>query len=113
MTMTTSARPRDFADDVRDETELPPVALVIFGASGDLTQRRLIPAIYNLAAEGLLDAPFAVVGFSRREKDDESFREDLLAAVREHSRTPVDPQVWDRVAGALHYVTGDFADPAA
>jgi glucose-6-phosphate 1-dehydrogenase len=113
MTMTANARPRDFADDVRDETELPPVEFVIFGASGDLTQRKLVPAIYNLAADGLLAAPFAVVGFARREKDDSSFREDLLKAVEEHSRTPVDPKVWERVASALHYVRGDFADPAA
>ena len=64
----------------------PPCAVVIFGASGDLTRRKLIPALFNLWAGGLVAERFAILGVARRPLDDHAFREDLCAAVREFSR---------------------------
>jgi glucose-6-phosphate 1-dehydrogenase len=113
MTTTTATRNQPFVEDQKDEDETPPVALVIFGATGDLTRRKLIPAIYNLAADGLLGPSFAVVGLARREQSTEHFRTELEAAVREHSRRPVDPAIWQQVAEHLHYVQGEFSDHAA
>jgi glucose-6-phosphate 1-dehydrogenase len=110
---TTETRNQPFLEDQKDENETPPVALVIFGATGDLTRRKLIPAIYNLAADGLLGPSFAVVGVARREQSTDAYRTELEAAVREHSRRPVDPAVWQQVAEHLHYVQGEFSDRAA
>ena len=62
---------------------------MIFGATGDLTHRKLIPALYNLAADGDLPPGMAVIGFARRFKTDESFREEMEEAVRKFSRQPV------------------------
>ncbi|TAN60322.1 MAG: glucose-6-phosphate dehydrogenase, partial [Magnetospirillum sp.] len=61
-------------------------ALVIFGASGDLTRRKLLPALYALAHDGLLPDRFAVIGFARREKDHEAFRAEMRGAVEQFSR---------------------------
>jgi glucose-6-phosphate 1-dehydrogenase len=77
--------------------------MVIFGASDDLTRRMLLPALYNLALDGLLPASFAVVGFARSEMTDEQFREQALEAVRAFSRRPVDPALWDSFARGLFY----------
>lgn len=86
-----------------------PCIMVIFGASGDLTRRKLIPALYNLALERLLPVGFTVVGFARHEDDDESFRAKMRESVDEFSRrTPVDDAVWESFSQGLHYVQGDF-----
>ena len=77
--------------------------MVIFGASGDLTRRKLLPALYNLALDGLLPDGFAVVGFARSEMTDEQFRQEALEAVREFSRRPVDTALWDSFARSLFY----------
>ena len=88
-------------------------ALVIFGASGDLTRRKLMPALYALAHDGLLPDQFAVVGFARREKTHEAFREEIRTAVEQFSRfRPIKRQVWDRLAAHLYYVAAPFEDPA-
>jgi glucose-6-phosphate 1-dehydrogenase len=90
-----------------------PCALVIFGASGDLTRRKLFPALYALASDSLLPKSFAVVGFARREKSDEAFRKEMRAAVDQYSRLrPADPAVWDRLAPATYYLSAPFEDPA-
>jgi glucose-6-phosphate 1-dehydrogenase len=87
-------------------------SLVIFGASGDLTRRKLFPALYALAHDGLLPEHFAVIGFARRQKSHESFREEMRAAVDEFSRLrPVKPDAWDRLARATYYVSAAFEDP--
>ncbi len=89
-----------------------PVTLVIFGASGDLTKRKLLPALYALAHDRLLPERFAVIGFARREKTSAAFRDEMRAGVEEFSRLrPVSAEVWDRVAGSLYYVSGSFEDP--
>jgi len=84
--------------------------LVIFGASGDLTKRKLFPALYSLAYRGLLPEHFAVVGVSRSEETDDEFRERMKASVQEHSRDPFRDDVWEPLAEGMHYVAMDFAD---
>jgi glucose-6-phosphate 1-dehydrogenase len=82
-----------------------PCALVIFGATGDLTHRKLVPALYNLAHEGQLPQSFAIVGFARRPKTHDQFRAELRDAVAQFSRfQPTNPAVWDALAQA------EFAD---
>ncbi len=87
--------------------------LVIFGASGDLTKRKLLPALYALAHDRLLPANLAVIGFARRQKSHELFRDEMAGAVKEFSRLqPFDPDLWDRLARGLYYVTSPFEDAA-
>ncbi len=86
-----------------------PCALVIFGATGDLTGRKLVPALYNLARENSLPPEFVCVGFARREKTDENFREEMRQAVKEHSRVkPIDMKVWDQFGQQIYYHVSDF-----
>ena len=90
-----------------------PVALVIFGATGDLTSRKLVPALYNLSHEGQLPAGFAIVGFARHPGSHESFRNSLAAAVAEQSRfQPVNRAVWDALARGIYYQSGDYSQAA-
>ncbi|HEY3153176.1 MAG TPA: glucose-6-phosphate dehydrogenase, partial [Candidatus Binatia bacterium] len=84
--------------------------LVIFGASGDLTKRKLIPALYNLALEKRLPERFAVVGYARTDMTDESFRDKMREAVKEFSRTGLKDDVWQQFANTLYYVRGDYGD---
>jgi len=86
----------------------PPQLLVIFGASGDLARRKLLPALYNLAHDGLLPTPFAVVGYGRKAWDDANFRIHARRAVEEFSRRRIDEVHWQRFAEGLFYVTGDY-----
>jgi len=88
--------------------------LVIFGASGDLTQRKLIPALYSLAHDGLLPSGQTIIGFARPEFTDDAFRMAMREACNKHARTrPVDDAVWDHFAKGLFYVSGDFSEPEA
>src|SRR4029450_2713398 len=83
--------------------------LTIFGASGDLTKRKLMPALYNLALEKRLPERFAVVGYARSEMSHDAFREKMREAVREFSRTGLeDLEVWERFAATLYYVRGGY-----
>jgi glucose-6-phosphate 1-dehydrogenase len=87
-----------------------PCALVIFGASGDLTHKKLLPALYALAVRRLLPPRIAIVGVARTEGDDDSWREEMKGAVQQHARDPFRDDVWDELAAQLHYVATDFAD---
>jgi glucose-6-phosphate 1-dehydrogenase len=88
--------------------------VVLFGATGDLTKRKLIPALYNLAREGFLPPGFTVVGVARRPFSDEQFRADCLAATQEHSRhQPVSMEVWRDFAAGLFYHALQFDDHSA
>lgn len=90
---------------------IEPCTVVIFGASGDLTARKLIPALYHLALEKALPAPYRIIGFARREKTDESFRAELRDALTKFSRTqPVNETVWNAFAANLHYCQADISD---
>jgi glucose-6-phosphate 1-dehydrogenase len=91
----------------------PPTVVVIFGASGDLTARKLIPAIYNLSQDNLLPADFFLVGFGRKPMSDDAFRSTAREAVEEFSRRELNPGVWDRVARHTTYVAGGYDEPAA
>jgi glucose-6-phosphate 1-dehydrogenase len=91
-----------------------PCTVVIFGASGDLTARKLIPALYHLCKEKQMPPDFRIVGFARREKTDESWRAELHQELGRFSRTkPVDEGVWQDFAGHISYCQGDLGEPAA
>ena len=99
-------------DDGRKAVE--PCSIIIFGASGDLTARKLIPALYHLHKEKQMPPAYRVIGFARREKTDASFREELRAALDQFSRTkPVDEAVWAEFAANVCYCQGEFGDAAA
>jgi glucose-6-phosphate 1-dehydrogenase len=87
-----------------------PCVLVIFGASGDLTHKKLFPALYSLAYRRLLPERFAVLGVARTESSDDEFREDMRHAVEQHGRDELRDDVWDRLAAGMRYVSTDFAD---
>ena len=91
----------------------PPTVVVIFGASGDLTARKLIPAVYNLAFDNLLPADFHLVGFGRKEMSDVEFRQLSLDAIKEFSRRELAPEVWSRLEGRASYVAGGYDERAA
>jgi glucose-6-phosphate 1-dehydrogenase len=95
------------------ERELEPCSIVIFGASGDLSRRMLLPALYNLALDRHLPPRFTVTGFARTEWTDEEFRAEARKSVVDHSRRPLDPAVWESFASNLHYIAGDYADVGA
>jgi glucose-6-phosphate 1-dehydrogenase len=87
-----------------------PCVLVIFGASGDLTRRKIFPALYSLACRRLLPERFAIVGAARSDWTDEEFRDRMEHAVREFGRDDFKQEVWDWLAEATHYLAMDFAD---
>jgi glucose-6-phosphate 1-dehydrogenase len=94
--------------------ETPPCTVVILGATGDLTHRKLLPALYNLACDGLLHPDTSVVGFARRGWNDDEFRKRMREAVEEHSRrTPVRDDIWKQFCGDMTYVSGSFDDADA
>jgi glucose-6-phosphate 1-dehydrogenase len=93
---------------------LDPCSIVIFGASGDLTARKLIPALYHLAREKQMPADYRIIGFARREKTDDSWRQELRAALDQFSRTrPTEEAVWQEFAEHLCYCRGDLTEAAA
>jgi glucose-6-phosphate 1-dehydrogenase len=87
-----------------------PCSVVIFGATGDLTHRKLIPALYNLAADGELPPATAVIGFARREKSDDDFRKELEEATRKFSRQTVRDEIWKTFAQSIFYHQSEFQD---
>src|SRR5438105_477809 len=80
-----------------------PCAIVIFGATGDLTHRKLIPALYNLAADGELPPAVAVVGVARRDKTDDGFRKEVEESVRKFSRQNVRDDIWKTLGQSIYY----------
>jgi glucose-6-phosphate 1-dehydrogenase len=97
-----------------ERKQLEPCTIVIFGASGDLTARKLIPALYHLFKEKQMPSSFRVVGFARREKTDALWREELRGALEQFSRTkPVEEKVWHAFAENIFYCQGDLTDDAA
>src|SRR5258708_1096771 len=90
-----------------------PCAMVIYGAAGDLTKRKLIRGLYNLASDGLLSKEFAVVGFARREMNTDEFRAQLDADASKFATGKLDPELWQWLLKRIYYVNGTFEDPAA
>jgi glucose-6-phosphate 1-dehydrogenase len=88
-----------------------PCSVVIFGATGDLTHRKLVPALYNLAADGDLPPGLSVVGFARRDKTDEIFRSELETAAKKFSRQTINDELWKNFASAIYYHRSEFGDP--
>jgi glucose-6-phosphate 1-dehydrogenase len=90
-----------------------PCVLVIFGVTGDLARKKLMPAIYDLANRGLLPPGFSLVGFARRDWEDEDFAQVTYEAVKEHARTPFRDTVWEQLSEGVRFVPGEFTDDAA
>jgi glucose-6-phosphate 1-dehydrogenase len=111
MATTTEQQENPLLEGLRLRRTPEPCALVIFGASGDLTQRKLMPALYSLAFRRLLPDNFAVVGVARSEETIEAFRERMREAVEKHARDEFREDVWNPLAEALSYLATDFADP--
>ena len=90
-----------------------PTALVIFGATGDLAHRKLLPALYNLAHEGALPERFELIGVARRDQDDEDFQTIARKSIEKYSRRKPDPKVLEGLLENIRYVAGTFDDPNA
>jgi glucose-6-phosphate 1-dehydrogenase len=104
--------PHSYVTTELSQTKKPhSCVLTIFGASGDLTKRKLIPALYNLALEKRLPERFAVVGYARSEMSHDAFREKMREGIGEFSRTGVDESVWQQFASTLYYISGDYQEP--
>jgi glucose-6-phosphate 1-dehydrogenase len=100
-------------EGLRREKVPQPCTVVIFGCTGDLTHRRLLPALVNLRRAGLLPAGSAVLGFARRPYTDEAYRAEMATAVADHSRLAIEPALWTDFAAGLYYQQGDFTAPDA
>src|SRR5450631_3949472 len=90
-----------------------PCVLVMFGVTGDLARKKLLPAIYDLANRGLLPPGFSLVGFARRDWEDEDFAQLTYDAVKQHARTPFRDTVWQQVSEGIRFVQGEFDDDEA
>lgn len=107
-----SSDPHSYVTTDLSQTKKPhSCVLTIFGASGDLTKRKLIPALYNLALEKRLPERFAVVGYARSEMSHDAFREKMREGIGEFSRTGLDESVWQQFASTLYYISGDYQEP--
>jgi glucose-6-phosphate 1-dehydrogenase len=87
-----------------------PCVMVIFGAAGDLTRRKLIPALYNLAKLQLLSREFAVVGIARSAMNSEDFRKKITEEMKEFATSPIEPDLWEWFVRRMHYMQGNFGD---
>ncbi|MDP8990726.1 MAG: glucose-6-phosphate dehydrogenase [Acidobacteriota bacterium] len=102
-----------FADPLRFQRQVPDCGIVIFGANGDLTKRKLIPSLYRLAYERRLPATVSIIGTSRTGMSDDEFRSKMHDAVKEFLEdSPFDEEQWTGFAKSLHYIAGDLGDPA-
>src|SRR5882724_12765722 len=94
---------------MRLEPTAPPSVIVIFGASGDLTRRKLLPALYRLAQQRLVPSEFAILGTARQPHSDDEFRAAMKVAVAEFgSEESLDESAWDSFAKRIFYLSGDF-----
>src|SRR5580765_420881 len=90
----------------------PPCVMVIFGAAGDLTWRKLIPALYNLAKANLLSREFAVIGLARAQLSTYDFRNKLREDMHQFATETMAPDLWEWLERRIFYVSGNFDDPA-
>ena len=111
--MTPNVNPLRDPQDRRLPRIAGPSSLVIFGVTGDLSRKKLMPAVYDLANRGLLPPGFSLVGFARRDWADEDFAQVVHDAVKEHARTPFREEVWNQLAEGFRFVPGDFDDDTA
>lgn len=87
-----------------------PTTIVIFGATGDLTKRKLVPALYNLAIDNHLPSDLSVIGFARRDWSDEKFRAEMQEGISEFSRRPLEAPLWESFSTKLHFLSSEFQD---
>ncbi|MCU1545899.1 MAG: glucose-6-phosphate dehydrogenase [Homoserinimonas sp.] len=111
--ITAESNPLRVPSDRRLNRIAGPSALVIFGVTGDLSRKKLMPAVYDLANRGLLPPGFALVGFARRDWADQDFEREVHDAVKQYSRTPFDEDVWAQLAQGIRFVQGEFDDEHA
>ncbi|MGA1205855.1 MAG: glucose-6-phosphate dehydrogenase [Opitutales bacterium] len=111
--METSTDRHPFLEGLSRHRGAPPTILVIFGASGDLTQRKLIPALFNLSLDSLLPAEFHLVGFGRKPIPENEFRDMARKAIGEFSRREMDNEVWTEKEQGLHYHAGGYDESEA
>ncbi|MWB97072.1 glucose-6-phosphate dehydrogenase [Agromyces seonyuensis] len=90
-----------------------PSSLIIFGVTGDLSRKKLMPAVYDLANRGLLPPGFALVGFARRDWADQDFERVVHDSVKQYARTPFREEVWTQLSRGIRFVSGSFDDAAA
>jgi glucose-6-phosphate 1-dehydrogenase len=110
MSTTVEQAPENLLVEGLERLPVPGTTLVIFGATGDLARRKLLPALYNLAHEGALPERFNLIGVSRRDMPDDDFRQFAREAIAEFSRRPPDPEVLDRLLARLRYLGFSFDD---
>jgi glucose-6-phosphate 1-dehydrogenase len=111
--ITPTFNPLRLPNDRRLNRIAGPSALIIFGVTGDLARKKLMPAVYDLANRGLLPPGFALVGFARRDWEDQDFAKVVHDAVAQYARTPFDEDVWKQLAEGIRFVQGEFDDDAA
>jgi len=109
-TVTETLPDNPFVQDIEEELP-PPTSLVIFGATGDLAARKLLPAVYNLRRGGLLPEKFDVIGIGRRAGDHKRFRRHARDSIEEFSRTGLDDDTWKTLEPKLQFLQGNFDDP--
>ena len=111
---TSPVLPNPLREGLAEERIPEPAAMVIFGASGDLAHRKLLPALYSLTRDRLLPSRFAIIGFARRPVSDDQFRDEMRAACNEHARRrPLDPELWAAFARNIFYQQGEYEDPGS
>ena len=119
MTDSVSATPTAWTNPLRDPRDLRlpriagPCSIVIFGVTGDLSRKKLLPAIYDLANRGLLPPSFGLTGFARRDWTEDHFRDFVRERVQQHCRTPFRESTWKQLAKGIRFVQGTFDDSAA
>src|SRR5215813_88835 len=107
----TNSNDNPLREGVRLERTAEPCVVIIFGASGDLTKRKLVPALYRLTQQRLLPAEFAIVGQARTPLSDEEFRDRMKNAVLQFSEArQVDDEVWQSFAQGIHYLPSDIGN---
>ncbi|MET3768021.1 glucose-6-phosphate 1-dehydrogenase [Marisediminicola sp. UYEF4] len=111
--ITPEFNPLRLATDRRLSRIAGPSGLIIFGVTGDLSRKKLMPAVYDLANRGLLPPGFALVGFARRDWETQDFENVVHDAVKQYARTPFDDDVWKQLAQGIRFVQGEFDDDAA
>ncbi len=111
--ITAESNPLRSPSDRRLNRIAGPSSLIIFGVTGDLARKKLIPAVYDLANRGLLPPGFGLVGFARRDWTNEQFRDVVHESVVEYARTPFDEGVWNQLAAGIRFVSGTFDDADA